>query len=69
MLLSGLASADGPVKVTVRNVRDTEGRRIARRDSSATYAAVTPWKYVLGFGLPALLAAFLAVAAFSRRDL
>ncbi|NLC58016.1 MAG: hypothetical protein GX774_14390 [Armatimonadetes bacterium] len=70
VLLSGLSlPADGPVKVTVRNVRDTEGRRIARRDSSATYAAVTPWKYVLGFGLPALLAAFLAVAAFSRRDL
>jgi ABC-type transport system involved in multi-copper enzyme maturation permease subunit len=70
VLLSGLSFASGdPVKVTVKGVSDKDGFPISRRGNSAIYTEVTTWKYVLGFGIPAILAGLVAIFAFSRRDL
>jgi hypothetical protein len=70
VLLSGLdLDLAVPVKVTVQNVRDTAGNPISARGNSLIYTEVTAWKYVLGFGLPALIASALAVVWFNRRDL
>lgn len=69
-LLSGFTFADSdPVKVTVKDLKDTHGNMISTGGNSATYSEVTTWKYVLGFGIPAILAALLAVLGFARRDL
>ncbi|MDH7568665.1 MAG: Ig-like domain-containing protein [Armatimonadota bacterium] len=70
VLLSGLTLTAGvPVKVTVRDVRDAEGNPIASPHNTALYTEVTTWKYFLGFGIPALGFALVALAWFSRRDL
>lgn len=70
VLLSGLdLDLNVPIKVTVKDVRDVAGNAISARGNSLVHSEVTPWKYVLGFGLPALIAAALAVAWFNRRDL
>jgi hypothetical protein len=70
VLLSGLSFApDDPVKVTVKDVKDLSGNPIGTSGNSALYTEVTTWKYVLGFGLPAIAAALLGIVWFSRRDL
>jgi ABC-type transport system involved in multi-copper enzyme maturation permease subunit len=70
VLLTGFTFAqDEPVKVTVKGVRSAAGTAIDSRGDSATYAELTTWKYVLGLGLPSLLAFFISVAWFARRDL
>ena len=70
VLLSGVTFVrSDPVKVTVKGVHDTKGNLIPGRGNSALYSEVTTWKYLLGFGAPALLFGLLAVVAFSRRDL
>jgi ABC-type transport system involved in multi-copper enzyme maturation permease subunit len=57
------------VRVTVRDLHDPSGGLIPARFSSATYNPVTTWKYLAGFGIPALLLALLSLGLFSRRDL
>ena len=70
VLLSGLDLPSGEqVKVTVRDVRDAAGTPVPKSGSWAVYSEVTPWKYLLGFGIPTLGACALAVLWFSRRDL
>jgi hypothetical protein len=70
VLLTGFTFAqDEPVKVTVKGVHSVAGSAIGSRGNSATYAELTTWKYVLGLGLPSLLAFFISVAWFARRDL
>ena len=70
VLLTGFTFAqDEPVKVTVKGVHSAAGTAIGSRGNSATYAELTTWKYVLGLGLPSLLAFFISVAWFARRDL
>lgn len=70
VLLSGLdLDLSVPVKVTVKDVRDAAGNTVSPRSNSLVHSEVTPWKYVLGFGLPALAASVLAVFWFNRRDL
>ncbi len=70
VLLSGLnLDLAVPVKLTVTDVRDTAGNPVSVRGNSLIHAEVTAWKYVLGFGLPAVCAALLAVVWFNRRDL
>ena len=70
VLLSGFSfSSDDPVKVTVKHVRSMAGVTISSRNNTATYAALTTWKYVLGLGLPSLFAFIISVAWFARRDL
>jgi hypothetical protein len=54
------------VKVTVKDVKDLSGNPISPQGNSAVYTEVTTWKYVLGFGLPALLAAMLGIGWFSK---
>lgn len=69
VLLSGLNLDLGvPVKVTVQGIKDPSGNTVGARGNAAIYTEVTPWKYVLGFGLPALASALLAVLWFNRRD-
>ncbi len=70
VLLSGFSfSADDPVKVTVKHVRSESGVTISPANGTAQYAALTTWKYLLGLGAPSLLAFFIAVQWFARRDL
>lgn len=70
VLLSGLrVDLDVPVKLTAKGVRDLAGNAITAQRNSAVYTEVTPWKYVLGFGLPAVLCGLLSVLWFNRRDL
>jgi hypothetical protein len=70
VLLSGFSfNSDDPVKVTVKHVRSADGVSISTGNNSATYAALTTWKYVIGLGAPSLLAFMLAMAWFARRDL
>lgn len=70
VLLSGLTFRKGdPVKVTVKDVADQDGRKIDDRRNSGLYREVHDWKYFVGFGVPALLAMVLGVVWFSRRDL
>lgn len=70
VLLTGLnLDLNLPVKLTVRDVKDEAGNRIRPRSNSLTYTEVSAWRYALGFGVPALVAAALAVLVFNRRDL
>jgi hypothetical protein len=70
VLLSGLdLDLNVPVKLTVKDVRDAAGNAVSVKANSIVHSEVTPWKYVLGFGLPALTAGALAVFWFNRRDL
>jgi hypothetical protein len=70
VLLSGLSLAPGdPVKVTVDNITSRGGAKIDPRHNSATFSEVQTWKYLVGFGVPTLLFAFVGVAWFSWRDL
>lgn len=70
VLLSGLDLPAGEqVKVTVRDVRDASGTPVPRAGSWAVYSEVTPWKYLLGFGIPTLGACAFAIFWFSKRDL
>lgn len=72
VLLSGLSlSAGSPVKVTVKNVADLNGNKIRNhpRFNSGTFVEVQNWKYFVGFAVPTLLFAALAVGWFARRDL
>ncbi len=70
VLLSGLElDLAVPVKLTVTEIRDVAGNPVSVRGNSIVHSEVTPWKYVLGFGLPALCACLLAVVWFNRRDL
>jgi hypothetical protein len=70
VLLSGLAFRKGdPVKVTVKNITDSEGVEINPRANSGTFKDVHNWKYFAGFGIPAILSALLALGWFQRRDL
>ncbi|MGC8668703.1 MAG: ABC transporter permease [Chthonomonadales bacterium] len=70
VLLSGLDLPAGEqVKVTVRDVRDASGAPVSEPDSWAVYSEVTPWKYLLGFGIPTVGACVLALFWFCRRDL
>ncbi len=70
VLLTGFTFAqEEPVKVTVRGVHSEAGTAIGNRGNSATYTELTTWKYVLGLGLPSLVAFFISVAWFARRDL
>jgi len=70
VLLSGLAFRKGdPVKVSVKNVTDSQGEEINPRANSGTFKDVHNWKYFAGFGIPAILSALLALAWFQRRDL
>ena len=70
VVLSGLdLDRDAPVKVTIRDVHDSDGRAVSSHGSSAVYREVTTWKYVLGFGIPTILAALLGIGWFSKRDL
>jgi len=70
VLLSGLKFAPGdPVKVTVKNITGSNGAKIDPRHNSATFSEVQTWKYLVGFGVPALLFACLGAVWFSRRDL
>jgi hypothetical protein len=60
VLLTGFTFAqDEPVKVTVRDVHSAAGTAIGSRGNSATYVELTTWKYVVGLGLPSLLAFFI----------
>jgi hypothetical protein len=70
VLLSGLSLAHGaPVKVTVENTTSRGGAKIDPRHNSATFSEVQAWKYLVGFGAPALLFALVGVAWYSWRDL
>lgn len=70
VLLSGCSfQPDDPVRVTVKHVHSANGVPISNGRNSATYAALTTWKYVLGFGLPTILAFIVSVVWFARRDL
>lgn len=70
VLLSGLSFAPGdPVKVTVENITGSNGAKIDPRNNSGTFSEVQTWKYLLGFGVPALLFALVGGVWFSRRDL
>ncbi len=70
VLLSGLRlDLHVPMKLTVTNVRDEAGNAIRAPANSIVQTEVTPWRYALGFGVPALVAAALAVLWFNRRDL
>ncbi len=70
VLLSGLSLAPGdPVKVTVQSIRNRSGARIDPRHNSGTFSEVQTWKYLIGFGAPALLFALVGVIYFSWRDL
>jgi ABC-type transport system involved in multi-copper enzyme maturation permease subunit len=70
VLLSGLKlDLDVPVKLSAKGVKDLAGNAVAAQRSSAMFTEVTPWKYVLGFGLPAVVCALLSVLWFNRRDL
>jgi hypothetical protein len=70
VLLTGFTFAqDEPVKVTVRGMHSAAGTAIGSRGNSATYTELTTWKYVVGLGLPSLLAFFISVVWFARRDL
>jgi len=70
VLLSGLSFAPGdPVKVTVKNITNLHGGKIDPRHNSATFSEVQNWKYLVGFGVPALLFACVGVGWFSWRDL
>jgi hypothetical protein len=57
------------VKLSAKGVKDLAGNAVAAQRSSAMFTEVTPWKYVLGFGLPAVVCALLSVLWFNRRDL
>jgi len=70
VLLSGLSFAPGdPVKVTVNDMTGRRGAKIDPRHNSATFSEVQNWKYLVGFGVPALLFALVGVVWFSWRDL
>ncbi len=70
VLLSGCSfQPDDPVRVTVKHVHSANGVPISNSRNSATYAALTTWKYVLGFGLPTIIAFIVSVVWFARRDL
>jgi hypothetical protein len=70
VLLSGLSFAPGdPVKVTAENLTARGGAEIDPRHNSETFSEVQNWKYLVGFGVPALLFALLGVVWFSWRDL
>jgi len=70
VLLTGLdLDLHLPVKLTVRDVADEAGNRIQAGGNTRTYTEIQPWRYALGFALPALAAAGLAVVWFNRRDL
>jgi ABC-type transport system involved in multi-copper enzyme maturation permease subunit len=70
VILSGFSFAsDDPVRVTVKNVRDADGTAISPRNNTATYTEVTTWKYLVGLGLPTVIAFIIAVVWFARRDL
>lgn len=70
VLLSGLAFQKGdPVKVTVKNVTSLQGKEIMSGRNSAIFREVYNWKYMIGFGLPALIFMLLGVIWFSKRDL
>jgi len=57
------------VKVTVKNITNLHGGKIDPRHNSATFSEVQNWKYLVGFGVPALLFACVGVGWFSWRDL
>jgi len=70
VLLSGLSFRSGdPVRVTVKDIPNLQGRKIHPRYNSATFREVQNWRYFAGFGVPALFFAALGVVWFSRRDL
>ncbi len=70
VLLTGLTlDLESAVTVTVRDVKDKAGNTVAPGGSRATYTEITTWKYLLGFGVPALVAGLLSVVWFARRDL
>lgn len=70
VLLSGLSFHKGdPVKITVKNVTSLQGKEIRSGRNSAIFREVYNWKYLMGFGLPALIFMALGVIWFSRRDL
>ncbi|MHB0997843.1 MAG: hypothetical protein ACYC27_01240 [Armatimonadota bacterium] len=69
VLLGGLSFKKGdPVKVTVKDVTSTEGKKISAINS-AIFREVQNWKYLAGFGMPALVFLMFGVVWFSRRDL
>jgi hypothetical protein len=45
------------------------GNVVASSGNSALFREVSNWKYVLGFGLPALFCTLFGIVWFSRRDL
>lgn len=69
VLLSGLNLDPAFARVTVRDVKDLAGNAITTSGNSAIYREVANWKYVLGFGLPALACTLFGIVWFSRRDL
>ncbi len=69
VLLSGLTLDPTFVKVTVRDVKDLNGNVIGTSGNSAIFREVSNWKYVLGFGLPAIFFTLFGIVWFSRRDL
>ena len=69
VLLSGLVLDPAFVRVTVKDVRDMAGNVVASSGNSALFREVSNWKYVLGFGLPALFCTLFGIVWFSRRDL
>lgn len=70
VLLSGLSFRKGdPVKVTVKNVTSLQGKEISSARNSAIFREVYNWKYLAGFGLPAIIFMLLGVIWFSKRDL
>lgn len=70
VLLSGCTfREDDTVKVTIKNVHSAAGNLLPLGKNSATYAALTTWKYVVGFGLPTVLAFIISIVWFARRDL
>ncbi|HJN15328.1 MAG TPA: hypothetical protein QGH10_07560, partial [Armatimonadota bacterium] len=70
VLLSGLSFDPGdPVRVTVSDMSNRGGTEIDPRHNSATFSEVQTWKFLVGFGVPALLFALVGVVWFSWRDL
>lgn len=70
LLLTGFRLAeDDPVKVTAKDLHDSFGNRISDRGRSATYSALASWKYVMGLGIPTVIALFTSIVWFARRDL
>lgn len=70
VVLGGLGlGAHVPVKVTVHGVRAGDGAALDPCASGAVCAGVATWKYLVGFGAPALLCVLVSLVWFDRRDL